>query len=204
MHGPATKASLTRSLNAIIRLPASQVKMPGGKDRNMQSYYYRVDSRLVPPVIMAMGFGAFLLVLEGATKRGLLLFVILAPFYYLGAEILARKIILSSEGITVRKFLRSVHLDWQEILSLDAFQSGSKVFVILQSEEGGPVLISNTVQPFNDLLGRLQEIVPTEKISEIAKELLADPPSKHGPVIQAWVACLVIAGVLVGRLLGYG
>ena len=117
---------------------------------------------------------------------------------------LARKIILSSEGITVHKFLRSVHLEWREILSLDAFQSGSKLFVILQAEEGRPILISNTIQPFKDLLGKLQEMVPAAKISETAREIFANPPSKHGPVVQAWVVCLVIAGVLAGRLLGYG
>ena len=65
--------------------PASQVKMPGGKDRKMQSYFYRVDSRLLPPVIMAMGFGVFLLVLEGATKRGLLLLVIPGPILLPGS-----------------------------------------------------------------------------------------------------------------------
>jgi hypothetical protein len=203
MDSPSIKASLIRTPDAIIRVPASQV-MPGGKDRTMQSSYYRVDSRLIPPVIMAMGFGAFLFVLEGATKRGLLLFVVLAPFYYLGAEILARRIVLSSEGITVHKFLRSVHLGWREILSLDSFQSGSKLFIILQPDQGRPVLISNTIRPFNDLLGKLQEMVPAGKISETAREIFANPPSKHGPVLQAWLVCLVIAGVLAGRLLGYG
>jgi hypothetical protein len=178
--------------------------MAGGKDRHMQPYVYRVDSRMIAPVVMAMGLGAVLLVLEAATKRGLLLFMILAPFYYLGAEILARKITLTSEGITVQKFLRSVHVDWREILMLDAFRSGSKLFVILQSQEGRPVLITNTIRPFEDLLNKLQEMVPAEKISETAKEFFSDPPSKHGLLLQAWVVCLVIAAVVVGRLLGYG
>jgi hypothetical protein len=203
MDGPSIKASLIRTPDAIIRVPAPQV-MPGGKDRKMQSYYYRADSRLVPPVIITMGLGAFLLVLEGATKRGLLLFLVLAPFYYLGAEILARRIVLSSEGITVQKFLRSVHVGWREILSLDAFQSGSKLFIILQPDQGRPVLISNTIRPFNDLLGKLQEMVPAGKISETAREIFANPPSKNGPVLRAWLVCLVVAGVLAGRLLGYG
>ena len=66
----------------------------------MQSYFYRVGSRLLPPWIMAMGFGVFPLVLEGAAKRGLLLFVILAPFYYLRAAILASGTVLRSEGIS--------------------------------------------------------------------------------------------------------
>ena len=170
----------------------------------MQSHIYRVDPRMIPPVVLAMGLGALLLVLEGATKKGLLLLVLLAPFYYLGAEILARKIILTVEGITVHKFLRTVHVDWREILLLDAFRSGSKLFVILQSREGRPMLITNTIRPFKDFLDKIQEMVPAEKTSETAKEFFSDPPSKHGPLLQAWILCLVIAGVVVGRLLGYG
>jgi hypothetical protein len=71
---------------------------------------------------MAMGFGVFPLVPEGATKRGLLLFVILAPSYYLRAAILASGTVPRSERITVHKFLRSVHVDWGEIFLWDAFR----------------------------------------------------------------------------------
>ncbi len=76
----------------------------------MDSKIYRVDPRMITPVALAMGFGAFLLILEGPTPRGLLLFLLLSPFFYLGAEILARKIAVDTTGITISKFLRSVQL----------------------------------------------------------------------------------------------
>ena len=170
----------------------------------MDSQIYRVDPRMITPVALAMGFGAFLLVLEGPTSRGLLLLLLLSPFFYLGAEILARKIVVDTTGITISKFLRSVNLEWSEIQSLDAVRSGSKLFLILQREEGGPVIITNTIRPFPDLVSSLVATVPAEKISSSVHDLLTDAPAKFGPVIQSWLVCLVFVALVMGKLLGYG
>ncbi|MGO9565937.1 MAG: hypothetical protein ACLP5H_00200 [Desulfomonilaceae bacterium] len=170
----------------------------------MDSKIYRVDPRMITPVALAMGFGAFLLVLEGPTPRGLLLLLLLSPFFYLGAEILARKIAVDTTGITISKFLRSVHLEWPEIQSLDAVRSGSKLFLILQREEGGPVIITNTIRPFPDLVSSLVAAVPAEKISSPVNDLLTDAPAKFGPLLQAWLVCLVFIAIVTGKLLGYG
>ncbi len=165
---------------------------------------YRVDPRLIPPVALAMVLGILLLCLEGPVKRGFLLLLLLAPFFYLGAEILARKIVLDEKGITISKFLRSVRLEWSDIQSLDAVRSGSKLFVILLGDHGRPVLITNTIRPFPELVSRMLEHVPKERISQGAVEILSDPPSKTGPLVQAWIVCLVLAALLVGKILGFG
>ena len=170
----------------------------------MQQHIYRVDPRMIPPVIMSMSLGAFLIFMEGATRKGCLLFALLFPFYYLGAEILARKIILNENGITVQKFLRSVHMDWSEIDVLDVVRTGRKVFLILQGAQSRPVLITNTIQPFVEFLKRLTEKLAEEKVSEAVRELVKNPPSKYGPMVQAWIVCLVLLGIIVGKLLGYG
>jgi len=170
----------------------------------MEMHRYRVDPRMIPPVILSMGFGTFLVFLEGPTQQGFLLLALLLPFYYLGAEILARKIILGDNGITISKFLRSVRIEWTEIHSLDAVRSGNKLFVILQGGDNRPVLITNTISPFKDLTERLLESIPPDKVSPGAREILSDPPSKHGPLIQAWITCLVLSGLVVGKILGYG
>jgi hypothetical protein len=169
----------------------------------MQTGLYRVDTRMIPPVLLAMGFGLALLALEASNRRVILLALLLAPFFYLGAEILARRISLDDDGITVSKLLRSSRLRWSEIEWIDAVQSGSKLFIILQSSDSRPLLITNTIRPFDDLAGRLMEYVSKEKISSYAAELMSHPPTKHGPLIQAWIVCGVLAACVVGNLLGY-
>lgn len=169
----------------------------------MEMHQYRVDPRMVPPVILSMGFGAFLIFLEGISQRGVLLILLLSPFFYLGAEILARKIVFDSAGMTISKFLRSVRVEWSELRSLDAIRSGNKLFIILQGPEGRPSVITNTIAPFRDLVDRLLEFVPPEKVAPLARDLLANPPSKHGPLFHAWITCIVITGLVVGKMLGY-
>jgi len=46
--------------------------------------------------------------------------------------------------------------------------------------------------------------VPAEKISSPVHDLLSDVPAKFGPVIQAWLVCLVFIALVMGKLLGYG
>jgi hypothetical protein len=170
----------------------------------MQRHIYQVDPRMIPPVIMSMSFGAFLIFMEGVTQKGFLLFALLFPFYYLGAEILARRIVINENGVTVRKFLRSVHISWSEIDALDVVRTGRKVFLILQGGQSRPVLITNTIQPFEELLRKLMEQLAEDKVSAAVRELAKDPPPKYGPLAQAWIVCLLLLGIIVGKLLGYG
>lgn len=169
----------------------------------MSENRYRVDLKLIPPVALAMAAGALLVLLEGPTKRGFLLLLLLSPFFYLGAEVLARKIILDEEGITISKFLRSVRFSWPDIQSLDAVKTGSKIFIILQTVRPRPTLITNTISPFPDMVRRLLGHIPPQKIAQGASETLADPPTKVGPLVQAWVVCLVLTALVIGKLLGY-
>lgn len=170
----------------------------------MQETVYRVDHRMIPPVMLGMGLGIVLLMLEGPSQKGAVLLLALSPFFYLGIEILARSVRLDSGGVTVFKFLRSVRLEWSEIESFDAVRTGSKLFLILQGKPSRPVLITNTISPFAELAGRLLDLVPPERIAHGTRELIADAPAKYGPLIQAWLFCLVLGAIVVGRTLGYG
>ena len=169
----------------------------------MENGRYRVDPGMITPVALAMVSGALLLFLEGLTRKGFLLLLLLAPFFYLGAEILARKISLDDQGITISKFLRSVRIGWSEIQSLDAVRSGTKLFIILLGERGRPTLITNTISPFSDLVDKILGHVPSERIADGAVEILSEPREKKGPLVQAWIVCLVLVGLVAGKFMGY-
>ncbi len=168
----------------------------------MEAYEYRVDPRMIPPVIVSMALGAWLVILEGSSERGLLILLILLPFFYIGAEVLARKVIISSQGITIRKLLRSVHIDWSELTTLDYVRSRNKLFLIFQKRDETPTLVTNTLFPFPDLTRKLLQFVPADKIAEGSRELLEDPPAKNGPLIQAWIICIVLTAMMIARFFG--
>jgi hypothetical protein len=66
------------------------------------------------------------------------------------------------------------------------------------------LLITNTIHRFDSLLQKIVEKLSKERISEPVNELVRERPSKYGPLIQAWVVCLVLLGIVAGKLLGYG
>ncbi len=170
----------------------------------MSPIVYRPDRRMIPPVIGAMVLGLALLLFEGLTQRGILLIVLLAPFYYIGAEILARRVEITSEGLEVRKLLRRVHVSWPDVESLDAVASGRKVFAIILTREARPILLTNTLGHFSELVQVLIERSPSGAVTEHAREILQSPPSKIGPLVQAWIVCIVLGAIVTGRVLGYG
>ncbi len=169
----------------------------------MDDNTYTVDPKMRLPIILAMGAGILLILMEGADKQGLLLTIVLFPFFYLGAEILARKISFLPDGVTINKLLRSVELKWAEIRSLDAVQSGKKLFLIVVTDKARPILITNTIQSFDNIAERFISNLPPEKVTEHAKDMLADPPTKFAPILQAWFVFLMLAGLIAGKFLGY-
>lgn len=170
----------------------------------MQNEVYRVERLLSIPVLFAMVAGAALIFLEGAGKSGTFTAVVLSPFYYLGAEILARSVYLDESGFTVNKLLRSVRVDWNRVESIDTFSVGRKAFLIVQRDDGKPVVITNTLRGFAELTARIAGNVPQDKTMDGVRLLLEDVPSKYGPTLQAWFVFAVLAGIVAFKLLGYG
>jgi len=169
----------------------------------MNTRSYRVDPRMIPPVSLAIAAGVILLMLEGPTPQGLLLVIILSPFFYLGLEILARKVLLDTHRVTISKFLRTLRMDWSDIEFLDAVKTGRKVFLILHRADGSPTFLTNTLSPFTDLVDEMLRRIPRDRVSENVRELRNDLPTKHGPLIQSWIVCLVLTGLVAGKILGY-
>lgn len=167
----------------------------------MENRVYKVDSRMTPPIILAMISGIVLIFLNITKSNSYLFLFILAPFFYLGLEILARKITLDSSGVTIQKFLRSTRLDWPEIENVDAVRSGAKTFLILQSNNARPVLITNTIGSFTDLVNAIIQRIPRDNVSVAASEIAQSAPKKLWPIIQAWLVCLIFGAVMVGKFL---
>lgn len=164
---------------------------------------FRVDFRLIPPVALSMLLGSWIIVMESHTDRFLFLIIILAPFYYLGAEILARKIFVDSSGLVIKKLLRTTQISWADISYIDSLRSGRKVFLIIECSSYKPALLTNTLGQFPALVHSIIQRLPPDKVSDSAIELANNVPNKYGPMIQAWAVCLMLGAILLGKLLGY-
>ena len=185
---------------SVYALKFYPLELSRTRNHEMEKKVYKVDTRLKPPVLLAMLSGVGLVLVSIVKSHSFLFLIVLSPFIYLGLEILLREIIVDSKGITIRKLLRSKRMEWPEISSIDAVVSGSKAFLIIGSNDDRPILITNTIAEFNDLLNNVSGHISAEKISESVKQLLS-LKRKIWPVVQAWLVWVVFSAVLVGKFL---
>lgn len=167
----------------------------------MENLDYKVNPKLIPPVILAMLSGMGLIIISIIKNHNFLFFIVLTPFLYLGLEILSRKIILNTQGLTIHKLFRSKHLDWSEIVNVDSMRTGSKIFLILQTSKTRPVIITNTIASFPDLANKIIQSVPSDKVAEAVKEISRGTPQKLWPLVQAWLIFAIFFSVMIGKLL---
>jgi hypothetical protein len=166
----------------------------------MEKRSFKPPNALILPIGPAMVAAAGLIFVESGSDKGILLGLILAPFYYLGLEILFRRINVSEKGLEVVKLLRKTSVEWSDVKSLDAVRSGTRIFIIVQSESAIPLIISNTISDFKELSNIILNNVPDHRIDRSVYETLEDPPLNNRPIFQAWVVFMVLASVLAFRL----
>ncbi len=88
--------------------------------------------------------------------------------------------------------------------NLETVRSGSKFFLIIQSLSHKTIIVTNTIQPFEELAANILKYLPANAVSESASQSLSSLPSKYGPVAQAWLVTLVLAAITAGKILGFG
>lgn len=172
-----------------------------GQKIKMKKIEFKPHPWLLAPILPSMAAALILIYLEMNTDKGLLLVIILAPFFYLGLEVLFRRIEVDEKGLIIYKLLRKSELAWPEIQSLDAVRSGSKIFIIMQTNRSIPFIISNTINNFPELSRMILDRARETAIDQGAKEVLDRPVQNNRTVAQAWIAFTVIAGILMFRLI---
>ncbi len=187
-------------MDAIITAHASQHMLLGQKIK-MKKSEFKPHPWLLAPILPSMAAAAILIYLEINTDKGILLVIILAPFFYLGLEVLFRRIVLDDQGLVIYKLLRKSELAWPEAQSLDAVRSGNKIFIIIQTHRSIPFIISNTINRFPELVRMILDLAPETAIDAGAKEVLERPVQNNRTIAQAWIAFTVIVGILMFRLI---
>lgn len=130
----------------------------------------------------------------------IVLTLILLVDLYLIAEILCRRVDLQSEGLQIKRLLRSRELAWDEITHLGALRLGARIYLLLTTTRGFYIL-SNSYGRFPELLRYLSEKLGAGKTDEGICKLLEGPWKNNKPVYAAWLAVLVLSAVISGRLL---
>jgi hypothetical protein len=133
---------------------------------------------------------------KGSSTERMVLSVILIPVALIFIESFSRRVTVDDNGIAIRKFLRIKNLQWQEITHLGLLAMRSKVYFLLTTTKGFYVL-SNAYEKYEEMIRHISEHLDKEKVEENIKEQIATPMRNLSNVIGAWVAVIVLAGIIV-------
>jgi len=172
----------------------------------MAETVYRIRRSFIIPLginvlLLFILLGLSLAVKGSGTER-----IVLAAFFIVSLLILIeasnRKIVITDGGVALKKLMKIKELLWSDITHVGCLSLRSKVYILLTTKKGFHIL-SNAYEPFASLVGDVVNHLDTEKI-EVEAEARAqiDNPTKNlSDLIAAWVAAVVLTGIIYLKLL---
>jgi len=131
----------------------------------------------------------------------LILAAIILPVAILFLESASRRALLTGDGVTVFKLLRSKVLKYGEITAVETVMVRKRVFLTLCAGDDF-VILSNAYADFPGLVRALLARVPAAAISAETKAMAAAPPVKSTDIVSCWLAVALLAFILYMQLGG--
>jgi len=165
---------------------------------------FKIKRALVAPLIAitALLFVLFLLSLSG----GLLWEkIILGCFFVctlaIATECCKREMIISEQGLIIKKFFRCKEFSWAEVTQLAVVAMGKKVYFLLTTTKGF-YIFSNLFANHALLIRALMDRLGEEKVEAEVKNYLDHPVERLSLIIMSWVAALIILVIIIVKLSG--
>jgi uncharacterized membrane protein len=129
------------------------------------------------------------------TAKAIILAFIILPVAGFFLESAFRRTVISTEGITVNKFLRRKHLTFAEMTAVETVMVRKRVFLTLCADEEF-IILSNAYADFPVLVRVLLKRVPPATISDDTRKMAEAPPVKSTDIVSCWLAVALLAFIL--------
>lgn len=167
----------------------------------MRTYVIR-RSFVIPLGLLVLASLALLvvcLVQRQPPAKSIILGLLLVPTLILFMESACRKVLLNPDELVAVRLLRRKALRLSEITAVETVTLRRRVFFTLCAGDEF-VILSNSYADFPDLVKSVLERVPTTAVSDETQTMAANPPTKTGDIISAWVASILVILMLLGQL----
>jgi hypothetical protein len=148
----------------------------------------------------AIIFFLFLLLLlslfKGQIREGAILSVFFAVVLFIGIEMSRRKIILTEDGLKIKKFFRVKEFVWVEITHLGIVELRKKIYFLLTTTKGF-YFFSNLVENHALLIRSLVDKLSDEKVEQEVKDYLERPVERLSLIVLSWISVLVIIAIII-------
>lgn len=168
-----------------------------------QTFYIRRTFLLPLALLLVLSLALLVTVLAQGQPlaKALILGFMLLPVAAFFVESVFRRAVITDEGITVHKFLRSKHLSFAEMTAVETVLVRKRAFLTLCVGEEF-VILSNAYADFPDLVRALLTRVPPSAISDETRVMAQAPPVKTTDIISCWLAVALLAFILYVQFQG--
>jgi hypothetical protein len=172
----------------------------------MPQRFYSIRKAFLIP----LGVDAFLLLglllisilLKGDATEKLVFTIFFLPTLVLFCESLYRRVVVSDEGITVRKVGRVKAVAWGEITHVGSLTVHKKVYVLLTTVKGF-LIVSNAYEGFSAFVEEIVIHVEGDRVEEEVRLLTGGSPAGIAPIVSAWVAAVFMVGIILMKIIPF-
>lgn len=115
-------------------------------------------------------------------------------------ELSSRFVAVSAQGLTVKKFLRTKELSWEDIIHVGGLTLRSKVYLLLTTVKGF-YIFSNTYDGLPGLARDILGNIDSEKVDQEVRDEMENPTRRMADIVSAWIAACVIIFVVIVRFI---
>jgi hypothetical protein len=169
----------------------------------MELNIFKIKKTFLAPFIV-MVLLIFLLLMLSLFKGQPWEKIILAVFFFatviVGIEAVKREIIVTNDGLKIKKFFRVRDLAWSEVTHLGVVDLNKKAYFLLTTTKGF-YFFSNMFENHALLIRYIVDKLETEKVEIEIKNYLEHPKEQHSLIVICWLMVLIIIVFIILKIL---
>ncbi len=160
---------------------------------------YKVRKHFLVPFCIDVALLFILLVIsfltESTQTERIVLALVFLPLLLILLESASRETTIAETGITIKKFMRTKKLTWEDITNLDTMSVRKKVYLLLTTTRGFYIL-ANSHENFTSMVRDIVDGVGREKVEERVHGMIAHPVKRLSDIMSSWIAAFILVGAL--------
>jgi len=122
--------------------------------------------------------------------------IFFVPALFLFLECFFRRITVTEEGLTIRKFGRTKAFSWREVTRVGCLAVHKKVYLLLTTVNG-LFVVSSAFGGFARLVEEIVDRVEPEKVEQDVRSRTASAGAGVAVVVPAWIAAVFMLAMIL-------
>jgi hypothetical protein len=169
----------------------------------MEQNIFKIKTAFLVPFVIIVALLGFLLLLslfKGLTWEKIILAASFAGTLIVGIEAAKREIIVTEDGLKIKKFFRTKNFTWLEITHLAVVELNKKAYFLLTTTKGF-YFFSNMFENHALLIRSIVDKMDAERVEIEVKNYLEHPIERRSLIVICWITVLIIIAFIILKLL---